>query len=170
VKIIISDIPEKGLELELLETIESDATLKILSPVHGFIKIDRKDSEVLVRGFADVVIEQQCSRCLKVFNVDLRVNIDTVYRPSQEINVEEHYELKSDEMETGFYKNDVIELDDLLKEQFMLNLPMKPLCFEQCKGLCPKCGTDLNISECSCEASEIDSRLLILKQLLNRKE
>jgi uncharacterized protein len=169
-KIIISDIPEKGLELELSEAIESDASLKILSPVQASLKIDKKDSEVFVRGVADAVIEQQCSRCLKIFSVDLKVNIDTVYRPSKEINIEEHYELKSDEMETGFYKNDEIDLDDLLKEQFMLALPMKPLCSEGCKGLCPQCGADLNISECSCEVSEIDSRLSILKQLLKRKE
>lgn len=169
-KIIVSEIPENGMELELSETIESDSFLKILSPVHAFIRVDKKDSEIFLKGTANVKVQQQCSRCLKIFDVDLKIDIDTLYRPSKEINIEEHYELKSDELDTGFYRNDEIVVDDLLKEQILLNLPMKPLCSDQCKGLCPKCGADLNITQCNCEVSEVDERLAILKQLLKRKE
>lgn len=169
-KIIVSEIPEKGMDLELSEKIESDTDLKILSPVQALIRIDKKNSEIFLKGTLSVTLQQQCSRCLKIFDTEMKIDIDTLYRPSKEIDVEEHYELKSDELETAFYKNDEIDIDDLLKEQILLNLPMKPLCSEQCKGLCPKCGTDLNITQCKCEVSEVDERLAVLKQLLKRKE
>lgn len=169
-KIIVSEIPEKGMDLELSEKIESDTDLKILSPVQALIRIDKKNSEIFLKGTLSVTLQQQCSRCLKIFDTEMKIDIDTLYRPSKEIDVEEHYELKSDELETAFYKNDEIDINDLLKEQILLNLPMKPLCSEQCKGLCPKCGTDLNITQCKCEVSEVDERLAVLKQLLKRKE
>lgn len=169
-KIIVSEIPENGMDLELSEKIESDTHLKILSPVLAFIRIDKKNSEIFLKGTAKATLQQQCSRCLKIFDIEMKIDIDTLYKPSKEIDIEEHYELKSDELETAFYKNDEIDIDDLLKEQILLNLPMKPLCSEQCKGLCPRCGTDLNITQCKCEISEMDERLAVLKQFLKRKE
>lgn len=167
-KVIISEIPEEGLELELEERISSDEFITILSPVHASIRFDKKGSEVIVSGTTRGNIKLQCSRCLKTFDISIESHIDVVYRPTAEINKEEHYELKGDELNTGFYKNDALDTEDLLKEQLMLNIPMKPLCYEDCKGLCPKCGIDLNVSQCQCETSEIDPRLAVLKQLLKK--
>jgi uncharacterized protein len=169
-KIIISEIPENGLELDLTERIESDSSIRILSPVYASLRVDKQGSEVIITGIANAETEQQCSRCLEVFSMDIKSDIDIVYRPAMDINKDEHYELKSDELDTGFYKNDVLDTDDLLKEQLLLNVPMKPLCSTECKGLCPKCGANLNTAQCNCVISEIDSRLSVLKQLLTRKE
>lgn len=169
-KIIISEIPENGLELDLTERIESDAFIKILSPAYASLRVDKQGSEVIITGIANAETEQQCSRCLKVFSMNIKSDIDIVYRPVIDINKDEHYELKSDELDTGFYKNDALDIDDLLKEQLLLNVPMKPLCSTGCKGLCLKCGANLNTAQCNCVISEIDSRLSVLKQLLIRKE
>jgi uncharacterized protein len=168
-KVIISEIPEEGLELELTEKISSDESITIVSPVKASLRIDKKGSEVIITGAVKGTVELQCSRCLKIFGMNIDSRIDVVYHPASEINKEEHYELKGDELNTGFYKNDILDTEDLLKEQLVLNMPMKPLCSEGCKGLCPKCGVDLNTMQCSCAASEIDSRLAVLKQLLGKK-
>lgn len=168
-KVIISEIPEEGLELELTEKISSDESITIVSPVEASLRIDKRGSEVIITGTAKGTVELQCGRCLKIFGMDIDSRIDVVYHPASEINKEEHYELKCDELDTGFYKNDILDTDDLLKEQLVLNVPMKPLCSEGCKGLCPKCGIDLNITQCNCPTSEIDSRLAVLKQLLGKK-
>jgi uncharacterized protein len=168
-KVIISEIPEEGLELELTEKISSDESITIVSPVKASLRIDKKGSEVIITGAAKGTVELQCSRCLKSFEMDIDSKIDVVYHPASEINKEEHYELKGDELDTGFYRNDTLDTDDLLREQLVLNIPMKPLCSEGCKGLCPKCGVDLNITQCNCAISEIDSRLAVLKQLLGKK-
>ncbi|GER94412.1 hypothetical protein A45J_2173 [hot springs metagenome] len=169
-KVIISEIPDEGLELELTEKISSDESIKIVAPVKASLKIDKKGSEVIITGRAKGTVELQCSRCLKAFDMDIDSAINVVYHPASEINKEEHYELKGDELDTGFYKNDTLDTEDLLKEQLVLNIPMKPLCSNDCKGLCPKCGANLNITQCNCLTSEVDSRLAVLKQLLNKKE
>lgn len=168
-KVIISEIPEEGLELELTEKISSDEYITIVSPVEASLRIDKRGSEVIITGTAKGTVELQCGRCLKIFGMDIDSRIDVVYHPASEINKEEHYELKGDELDTGFYTNDILDTDNLLKEQLVLNVPMKPLCSEGCKGLCPKCGIDLNITQCNCPTSEIDSRLAVLKQLLGKK-
>lgn len=169
-KIIISEIHDDGLKLELQEKIPSDEFIKILSPVNASLEINKSGSEIIVKGTASGAVGLQCSRCLKAFiaNIDSRLNV--VYHPAEEINREDHYELKSDELDTGFYMNDILDTDDLLKEQLLLSVPMKPLCSNECMGICPHCGADLNITRCNCIASETDSRLAALKQLLKRKE
>jgi len=168
VKITVSEIPEEGLELELKEDISSDL-LKFLSPVSAKIRIDKQESEIFVRGFISCQVEQQCSRCLKSFGAKITSNLNVVYRPFDYMGREEHYELKEDELETGFFKNDTLDTDDLLREQVFLNISMKPLCSSDCKGLCPRCGADLNATSCTCKTPEIDSRLAVLEQLLKER-
>jgi len=167
-KVIIPEIPEEGIEIELNEKLSTGA-FKILSPVQGFLKIDKIGTGVSIKGHESADVEQQCSRCLNIFITNIKTQIDVIYHPVVDIGKEEHYELKGDELNTEFYKGDVLDTNDLLIEQMLLNVPMKPLCSTDCKGICPKCGTDLNIKQCNCVISEIDSRLAVLKQLLGKK-
>ena len=92
-----------------------------------------------------------------------------MYHPLEELKGEGKYEIKDDELDMGFYAADEFDLLGLIKEQIVLNVPMKLLCNEECKGICPKCGTDLNINKCNCSLTEVDSRLEILKDLLRRE-
>ncbi len=168
-KIIVSEIPEEGMEIEVEEDASSEP-IRLLSPLQATLKIDKRGLGVYVKGTLKSEVELQCSRCLKPFPLAVASNIDVVYNPAEEINREEHYELKGDELNTGFYREDQIDTNDLLIEQVLFNLPMKPLCSSQCKGICPKCGADLNVAPCNCELKEPDTRFDVLKQLLNRKE
>lgn len=167
-KVIVSEIPENGIEIELNEKLSAEA-FKILSPVKGFLKINKIGTEVSVKGLESADIEQQCSRCLNTFIMNIKTQIDVVYHPAADIGKEEHYELKGDELNTEFYKGDVLNINDLLIEQMLLNIPMKPLCSLGCRGICPKCGGDSLTSQCNCDAGEIDLRLAALKQLLGKK-
>ena len=168
-KIVISEIPDEGIELELAENITANE-IRITSQVKGFLKIDKAETEVMAQGAIDTDVELQCGRCLKNFILPLKNSVSVVYHPVEEVIGEETHELKDDELETGFYRNGVLDTDDLIREQILLALPMKPLCSADCKGLCPKCGADLNLVKCNCETKEIDPRLAVLKQLLDRKE
>ena len=78
---------------------------------------------------------------------------------------EEEREVEEDDLETSYYRDDQIDLSELMREQFYLALPMKPLCREDCKGLCPQCGTNLNTGTCDCAPAWDDPRLAPLKQL-----
>ena len=168
-KIVISEIPEEGIDVELHENISLES-VKTTSPLHAALNIRTVGSEVLVNGFLEGEVELLCSRCLNTYTMSVRTQINVVYEPSEVINKEEHHKLKSDELDTGFYKNDTVDTDEVLVEQLLLNLPMKPLCSPECKGICPKCGADLNMSSCDCSVSEIDTRLKVLEQLLKKKE
>ncbi|MEW6569928.1 MAG: DUF177 domain-containing protein [Nitrospirota bacterium] len=162
-KILISEIPEEGLALELHESLESDL---IVSPINARLKIDKVGTEVIVKGSLTAEVKLQCSRCLKDFIMVVSVPVDVVYRPVEELRGEEIREIKGDELDMDFYSGDELDILDLLKEQIILNLPMKPLCSEFCKGICIKCGADLNQDSCSCVADEIDPRFEALKRFL----
>lgn len=169
-KIQVSEITDEGLDLTLEEALES-SPVRLLGPVKAQLHLDRIGSEVVARGEARALFELQCSRCLKNYADDTVLPINVVYRPAEELRDEQKHEIKEDELETGFYRGDELDIQELVSEQILLTIPMKPLCSESCKGICPHCGTDLNTSTCTCEEREVDPRLAVLKNLLrDRKE
>ena len=97
------------------------------------------------------------SRCRWTRTFDLR------YQPHAENTGEGEREIEEDDLTTAFYENDEIDLGQLMREQFYLALPMKPLCRDDCKGLCPVCGTNLNQGTCDCKRDWEDPRLAALK-------
>ena len=163
-KIIISDIPLEGLELDFNSSVESGA---LLSPVRACLRIDKHGTEVEVKGELTAEAMLQCSRCLNEFQKSLSIPFDVVYHPMEELKGEDTHEVKSEELDTDFYSGDELDMDILIKEQIALNLPMKPLCAELCKGLCPGCGTDLNKAQCACNLEKTDPRFESLKKLLH---
>ncbi|MCI0468813.1 MAG: DUF177 domain-containing protein [Nitrospirae bacterium] len=168
-KIIVSEIPDEGIYINIAETIHPES-VKLLSPIKGFVKITKIESEVFVNGEANNVVEQQCSRCLKDFPLPIELQINAVYHPAEVSKKGELHRLKSDELDTGFYENDEIDINSMLEEQLLLGIPMKPLCSADCKGLCPQCGADLNERRCNCDKEELDARFAVLKKLLKGKE
>ncbi|MEW6585621.1 MAG: DUF177 domain-containing protein [Nitrospirota bacterium] len=163
-KILIPEIPEEGLNIDVEENIESDV---VRGPVRGQFKIDKVGAEVLVRGKLTADFELQCSRCLKNFRDVAAIHVDVVYHPVEELKGEEHYEIAADELDMDFYTGDELDLSNLINEQTVLNVPMKPLCTETCKGICPRCGQDLNLGSCNCAGRATDPRLEPLKKLLS---
>lgn len=148
-KIIVSDIPSEGLQYELSESVSQEDII-FKAPISGFIKIYKTGSDVVAEGVVKSSIELNCSRCLNDFTFSLNSVINTVFRPASILTKDDNYELQDDELDTEFYKNDEIDLIDLLIQEIRLNIPMKPLCDKDCKGLCPTCGIDLNIGICDC--------------------
>ena len=165
-KVLIPEIPPQGLDLELQETIESDI---FFSPVGAQLRMEKVGTEVMVKGSLIADIKLQCSRCLKDFRSVLSVPIDVVYHPVEEFKGEDKHEIKFEDLDMDFYSGEKLDLLDLLREQIMLNLPMKPLCNELCKGICLKCGADLNAGNCNCAAKDIDPRLQALKKILDKR-
>ncbi len=163
-KIIISDIPLEGLELDFESSIETDA---FLTPVRARLRIEKHDTEVFVKGDLTAEAKLECGRCLKEFRKYLSIPVEAVYHPVEELKEEDTHEIKSEELDMDFYSGDELDPEILVKEQIELNLPMKPLCGESCKGLCPGCGADLNIDRCSCNPEKTDPRFAALKKLLN---
>ncbi|MCS7215529.1 MAG: DUF177 domain-containing protein [Thermodesulfovibrio sp.] len=166
-KISVFDIPEEGLNIELNETPKIDGVI-IVDSFKAILRIEKNGREVFVKGVVSGDVELQCSRCLKDFNMPIRSMVELIYHPIEELNKEELVELKRDEMDVDFYREGLIDTEDIIRDQILLNIPMKPLCSEDCKGICPHCGSDLNRSNCECEVKEIDPRMAVLQSLLRR--
>ena len=167
-KIVIEDIPDEGLEVTIDEKISLEE-VSLMSPIVGRLDLLKTGGELIVSGQLQADIGLQCSRCLKEFARRLDVPVNVVYHPVSELGAERHA-LNDDEMDTGFYEGGELDLQDLLTEQVLLNIQMKPLCDENCKGICPECGTDLNSGGCNCKREEVDPRLEVLKKYFEKRK
>lgn len=165
-KILIADIPDEGLSLDIQEEFGAEEP-SLVSPVKAHLEITKVHKEIIVAGTVYTELELECSRCLKKYRRMMNEPVQVVYHPIEEIGSDRHA-LRDDEMDMGFYKGEELDLQELIKEQVMLNVQMKPLCDEHCMGICSQCGTDLNTGTCSCEAKKTDSRLEVLKKLLQK--
>jgi uncharacterized protein len=166
-KVIIAEIPKEGLEVDFKDELVSDT---ILSPVNASLRIDKVGTEVLVRGGLNTEVHLQCSRCLEDFRRTLSIPVEVVYHPSEELERDDNYEITNEELNTDFYTGEELDLFNILKEQIELNLPMKPLCNDLCKGLCPLCGTNLNSGNCKCSVRDTDPRFAALKQFIKERK
>ncbi len=142
-------------------------------------KATRLGRKVLVRARAAVPLKGQCKRCLKPVDVDEQLDLIRTWVPQEQAHQGEHHERRGEEMEATFdpgtvdeeaYAGKEIDLSPAVREQILLSMPESPLCREDCKGLCPKCGKDLNESECGCDRTVIDPRWGALKGIQLKKE
>lgn len=121
-------------------------------------------------GRATTTLEVPCSRCAEPFRIPVDASFDLSYLPQTENEGEGEREIEEEDLNTSFYRGGVIDLAELLREQFYLALPMKPLCSEDCKGLCPHCGTNLNRGTCDCRTTWEDPRMARLRTLLEENK
>jgi len=160
---------------------EPSEDFTVAEPV-SFEAVVRKDKQVYrLVGRAATTLEMGCSRCTEPFRAPVEAAFDLRYLPHHE-NVgsvgptfrsgvqgkhgrPDEHEVQEDDLSTAFYKDETIDLGDLVREQFYLALPMKPLCSDNCRGLCPQCGTNLNRGTCECRSEWHDPRFEKLKDL-----
>jgi Predicted metal-binding, possibly nucleic acid-binding protein len=117
---------------------------------------------VVVEGGLAIEVTMPCSRCLK----PVRVSVDVPFREHFKVSQEPQTEEEADRFIA--VKDNDVDLTPYVEEAVQLELPLVPLCAEDCKGLCPECGTDLNEGECGCDRTPVDPRLAALKDLFPR--
>jgi uncharacterized protein len=141
-------------------------SFRLVAPVTMSFDVDRQEAgRYRVAGRLTGEIELTCSRCLEPFTMPVVADFDLRYVPRTENAGEGEKEVEEDDLATAFYENDAIDLSHLVMEQFQLAVPMKPLCVEACKGLCPQCGTNLNTGSCDCSQKWDDPRFAALKSM-----
>jgi uncharacterized protein len=146
----------------------SGEELTQLTPLHAVGTAEllaNTDGEVRIRGRLDVKIESQCDRCLGTAQFSLDAPFDLFYRPMKTVARVEEVEIDEGEAEIGFYEGAGMQLEDILREQVLLALPMQRVCDEACQGICPVCGADRNESECHCKVETHDDRWGALRNL-----
>lgn len=110
-----------------------------------------------------------CSRCVEPVKLVIDERLMVTFMPKSEmpaddVEAEEGAEVPAEDLDLFPYEDDFVDLEPLFREQFVLAVPYAPLCKEDCKGLCPQCGTDLNTGTCTCSAP-VDPRFAGLKNL-----
>ena len=135
-------------------------------PVKVDLLVSKSKDQLICRGRVTVPVKLECSRCLLKFEKEQSADLDFVIDLSGALE-------QTNSEEDGFFVADpsasYFVLDDLVREAIILSLPLKPLCSEDCKGLCPVCGTDLNKSHCHCVVVKTDPRWDKLKVLLKKE-
>ncbi len=122
-------------------------------PIYGEVDLLRTDRGVFVSGTLKTTLQAVCSRCLSSFGQPLTLTI------------EDEYLSKAEEGTFSIDENQEIDLSEAVRQYALLALPMKPLCREDCAGLCPRCGHNLNLGPCGCSISNLDPRFALLARI-----
>ena len=148
-----------------------DSEYRVAGPVALVLDIQKLGTDAFgVAGTVTGPLQVECSRCLEPFNVPVDAQFDLRY-VAEAANVGEgEREIGDDDLTIAFYREGMLDLIELMREQFVLAMPMKPLCSEACRGLCVECGTNLNKGQCDCAPRWEDPRLTALKSLLPREK
>ncbi len=173
-QINIARLREDGLDLKLnlredwfARWQEEDPALEFSGPgnLTVWVHLVRHGRDILVRGRFEGTLNLSCSRCLISFSQPVEADFDLLLAPSPEHVTDEREELTRAELDRDFYTGETVNLESILREQVLLTLPLKPLCSETCKGICPRCGTDLNQETCQCSGEDSTSPFAILKNI-----
>jgi DUF177 domain-containing protein len=137
-------------------------------------EVERAGDEIRIAGSLQTMIEANCSRCLEPARVEVSRQFDLFFRERDEqmFDEDEEVELDEEDTTTAFFTGTQLAIGDVLREQVLLALPMKILCTPDCKGLCPTCGTNLNLNTCNCPKEQFSphmDKLLEIKRKLEER-
>jgi len=177
-KLSISEIPDSGLDFNLTNTSgELNENLKDIlgsSPKYDVtLSVDRQKDMVNVSGRFHATLHNACSRCAEDFDHDVQKNfISTFFLNETGIKggaLPEEFDENDTSFDVDFLKTSEIDLSEVVHEQMVLEVPFQPLCSEECKGLCPLCGENLNFGACQCKTTEIKEKASPFEVLRNIK-
>jgi uncharacterized protein len=147
------------------EDFQAGDGLTVVGPLDGHVRMRRTNQGLLVDGHVDLTLQLECDRCLKTFEQPMHVSFEEQFYPT--IDVVSGLPAASFDEEEIFPIDEHHELDltEAIRQNVLTALPMVTLCQQDCKGLCPQCGHDLNLGPCDCKP-EIDARFSVLEKLL----
>lgn len=156
-----------GLDVRQRTPLETDGCAELVEEHHGKHSVVQ---DIRLKGKLATNIEVACARCLDPVALPVKRTFDLLYRPLGTDAGHEELSVTDAEAEIGYYQGDGLLLEDTLREQVLLAVPLKTICREDCKGLCPKCGKNLNEGECSCAEEVEDPRWATLKEIRGKLE
>jgi uncharacterized protein len=170
-KITVSRIPEGGMNLQAEKDDNWFRTLLpkaepcdfSLGKIDVACNVARVKETVFIEGRVATTVEAPCGRCLEMTRLPVGASFKYTFCPPP-ADPKEEWELTAEDLDCAYYEEDTIDLDSLIFEQIMLQIPVKPLCGESCRGLCPHCGINLNTASCGCRTETFDERLAALKR------
>ena len=134
-------------------------------PPSGQVSLAKHGPDILVRGSLSGQMELACSRCLESFAAPAAIDFDLLLVPGPPTSAAADAELSPTDLDLDYYTGESVDLESLLREQIILMMPLKPLCDENCQGLCPRCGANLKRETCTCSTDTVNSPFARLAKL-----
>ena len=176
-RVRVDEIPDAGRTLRLrwdeerLKQFlppEDPFELKLPRPLDVVLELSKHTDHVRVAGTIEGTLVSACHRCLKSCTLPVNEQVDILLVEEQQAPQVDDAEIEAEEMEFEFFDGEIIEVDRLVAEQLFLALPVKVLCSEECRGLCPGCGANLNDEACRCRRDSKGSAFSRLEQIRSR--
>ncbi len=147
------------------DEIQLDEDIQVIGLLLGHVRLRRTNQGLLVDGWVDPTLELSCNRCLKEFEQPMHITFAEQFYPT--VDVVSGLPLPPIDEEEIFPidAHHLVDLTEAVRQNVLLALPMVTLCREDCLGLCPQCGRDLNLGPCECKP-EVDTRFSVLEKLL----
>jgi len=151
---IESETKVKGvMEGSKFQDAEEETDVMFRAPA-GYELLVRKSGDIIsVKGPVSCVLTMMCSKCMEDFALPIEAVLDVELVPKTLMPSESELELKGEDLDVCYYEGDEIDLDPFVYDEIMLNVPIKPVCMDGCKGLCEVCGANRNHEECRCSAA-----------------
>jgi uncharacterized protein len=150
------------------EDIQLDDEIKVIGPLDGHVRMRRTNQGLLVDGWVELTLELSCNRCLKAFEQPMHVTFEEQFYPTVDVVSGKPLAPFDEDEIFPIDEHHLVDLTEAIRQNVLLAMPMATICREDCKGLCPQCGHDLNLGPCECKP-EVDARLSVLENLLQNE-
>ena len=151
-----------GPDVRQLSPLKSSGRAQLVEEHHGKYDVI---PDIRLQGGLTTSLELSCARCLDAVVQNVARVFELLYRPQGTDAGHEELSITAAEAEVGYYKGEGLLLEDVLREQVLLAVPIKVICRDECKGLCPTCGVNRNVESCSCAPPLGDPRWSALKDI-----
>lgn len=170
---LLLDIEEPLTSFPVLVEVEKSGCCRFFGPVKGQVRVFHAHQMVEIEGQVAVAAKFTCGRCLQDFEMSVGCDFALTYcRELPEVEIEddeEGAELSAEDMGLVLYEGHEIDLTESIQEQLIMALPATPVCDQGCKGLCPQCGADLNVTSCDCRPQDLSLKMAALKDFKVKK-
>jgi uncharacterized protein len=151
---------------EAVEIVEGEDSC----PVRGEVELLRTDRSILVKGTMQTELSITCSRCLVSFTCPLTLHLEEEYFPTVDVITGAALPVQDGVDRFTINAQHMLDLSEAIRQSAVVATPMKPVCSEDCAGLCPTCGGNLNLEQCDCPSQSVDPRWLKLAELVNEQK
>jgi DUF177 domain-containing protein len=160
-----ADVIDYGQDIHQVQPLRSSGHAELVEERRGHRE---RIEDIRVAGAFSTRLEMTCARCLESVARDIAGDFDLLYRPrGADAGVDERTVVQ-DESEVSYYTGEGVLLEDVLREQVLLAVPLKTVCREDCRGLCPRCGRNLNVEQCNCAEPLEEPRWSALKEIKDK--
>ncbi len=167
--VFFEDIPDTGLEFyyaDLPGLLDEISECSPNGAIEAHLRLTRRGKNIWAEGTIECELSLNCHRCLEPYPYPLSLRYAYLLIPREvKCHMKEEISLKPEDLDVAFFDGVRLELFDVFREQVLLSLPVKQLCKEDCKGLCPSCGFDFNQGDCACSMVRPDNPFSVLRKL-----